>query len=73
MGQRKTRARTTAESCVVEVLRNLVPGERVGLPDGDTGIVTEQRGEDVYVLQADRIVGRGPWIFLRWQVEAVQS
>ena len=42
---------------------------RVFLPDGETGIVVKQDGPDVYVLQPQKRIGRGPWIFPRASLE----
>lgn len=55
----------------VEVLRNLRQGERVTLPDGEEAIVSWSGRGEVHVVQPWRLLGRGPWIFHRWQVEPV--
>lgn len=38
-------------------------GERVRLPDGETGVVDHIDGDDVHVAQPQKTVGRGPWIY----------
>lgn len=57
------------ETPAVEVLRKLEPGTSVRLPDGDRGRVVEQNGCEVLVIQPQRTIGRGPWLFQRWQLE----
>lgn len=39
------------------------PGDVVVLPDGAVAAVERVVGSDVYVIEWQRQVGRGPWIF----------
>lgn len=54
----------------VEILRDLIPGESVTLPDGERAVVEKQVRDDVYVVQPQKVLGRGPWVFARWQLDA---
>lgn len=42
----------------------LRPGDVVTLPDGGLGAVEKIVGSDVYVVEWQKQIGRGPWIFL---------
>lgn len=55
----------------VEVLKALPTGTRVRLPDGDVGVVNWSSYAEVHVVHPGRMVGAGPWIFARHQVEPV--
>lgn len=39
------------------------PGDVVNLPDGGIAAVARIAGDDVYVIEWQKRVGRGPWIF----------
>lgn len=54
---------------VAEVLPRLERGTSVRLPGGERARVVEQRGSQVLVYQPQLVLGRGPWIFQRYQVE----
>ena len=58
---------------VVEVVRNLKPGEVVTLPDGEKAIVIEQHRDEVSVIQPQKFVGKGPWVYACWQLDAVAA
>jgi hypothetical protein len=51
-----------------EVLTALPLGAIVTLPDGSVGTVEWSSLSEAHVTQHDKILGRGPWIFERWQV-----
>lgn len=53
----------------VEVLCPIANGTIVRLPDGSIGEQTWGDSVESHVIHSDRILGRGPWIFERWQVE----
>ena len=53
----------------VAVLRALRPGEVVTLPDGEQAMVMSEAHGRVEVVQPQKLVGRGPWVFWRYQVE----
>jgi hypothetical protein len=39
------------------------PGDIVMLPDGGVAAVQRVVGDDVYVIEWTKRIGRGPWIF----------
>lgn len=55
----------------VEVLRALPTGTVVRLPDDELAVVNWSSHSEVHVVQPQKVLGRGPWIFARWQVEPV--
>lgn len=57
----------------VEVLCALPTGTLVRLPDGELAVVNWSSHAEVHVVQPQRVLGRGPWIFARWQVEPVTA
>lgn len=54
---------------LVEVLPLIPNGAIVRLPDGSIGEQVSGSLAESHVVHADRVLGRGPWIFARWQVE----
>lgn len=56
-------------SAPAELLRPLAPGLIVRLCDGSIGEVVSSTYAEVTVIQRDRMLGRGPWIFARCLVE----
>jgi hypothetical protein len=57
----------------VEVLKPLPTGTLVRLPDGDEGVINWSSHAEVHVVHPGRILGRGPWIFARHQVEPLTA
>ena len=42
---------------------DLLPGDVVTLPDGGVAAMQRVIGDDVYVVEWAKSLGRGPWIF----------
>ena len=61
-----------SSSLVPELLARIPAGTRVRLPDGQHATVTRSTLAEVDVIQPERLIGRGPWTFERWQVEEVR-
>jgi hypothetical protein len=58
-----------SEAPIVEVLHALPACTVVRLADGSIGTVQWSSFAEVHVAHHDRTLGRGPWVFDRWQVE----
>ena len=56
------------QSLTPELLPALPLGAIVTLPDESVGTVEWSTLAEVHITQHDKILGRGPWIFERWQV-----
>lgn len=55
-----------------EVLPKLKPGQCVTLPDGEQAVVVAESAGYVEVVLPQRLVGKGPFQFHRFQVEPLQ-
>lgn len=66
-----TNAPSASSAPEVELLRPIPSGTRVRLPDGDTGVVNWSSYAEVHVVHPGRVLGAGPWIFARYQVEEI--
>jgi hypothetical protein len=58
-----------SSSPTVEVLAPLPAGAIVRGWDGAIGTVERSTRSEVAVVLHDRLLGRGPWLYQRWQVE----
>lgn len=57
----------------VEVLPRLANGTIVRCPDGTVGEQAFGTVGECHVIHADRTLGRGPWIFARYQIEVATA
>lgn len=60
-------------SNIPDVLFALPAGTVVRLPDDELGVIQWCSLDEAHVIQPHRVLGRGPWIYERWQVEPVTA